>query len=309
VRLRLRTKKTMLMPDPKSKRRISAVLFWAFAIAVLAIATRKDVHSPARAGASHTPPSPFLGFDRNDYPGDAALPALRRTFAFSSYWLNAPPGEKSNPWVGKRGLLAQNNFGFLVLFTGRGSKQLKHPEQAAALGTSDAAAAAASARREGFPAGTIIFLDIEEGGRMLPAQLSYIYAWVDALSASGFRAGAYCSAMPVNDGGAQVMTAADIRDHAGSRAISFWVYNDACPPAPGCAYPPNPPPPASSGFASASVWQFAQSPRRPEFTARCSTTYSADGNCYPPAASSAGSGSIFLDLDSAWSPDPSSARP
>ena len=37
----------------------------------------------------------YLGFDANDYPGDDALPGLRRTFTFSGYWLNAPPGAKS----------------------------------------------------------------------------------------------------------------------------------------------------------------------------------------------------------------------
>jgi len=29
----------------------------------------------------------YLGFDRNEYPGDAALPVLRKTFSFSGYEL------------------------------------------------------------------------------------------------------------------------------------------------------------------------------------------------------------------------------
>src|SRR6202030_2023987 len=36
------------------------------------------------------PPKAYLGFDRNLYPGDAAFPTLRQTFAFTSYWLNTP---------------------------------------------------------------------------------------------------------------------------------------------------------------------------------------------------------------------------
>src|SRR6267143_5567909 len=47
----------------------------------------------------------YLGFDRNIYPGDAALPALRKTFVFTSYWLSPPPGEKINTWLGKREFL------------------------------------------------------------------------------------------------------------------------------------------------------------------------------------------------------------
>ena len=61
------------------------------------------------------------------------------------------------------------------------------------LGRSDAEAAVAAARREGFREGTVIFLDQEEGGRMLPEQKAYIYAWVDGMGAAGFRAGIYCS--------------------------------------------------------------------------------------------------------------------
>ena len=47
---------------------------------------------------------PFLGFDRNIYPGDDALPILRETFAYSGFWLGPPPGEKINTWKGKREL-------------------------------------------------------------------------------------------------------------------------------------------------------------------------------------------------------------
>src|ERR1700756_749531 len=40
-------------------------------------------------------PRAYLGFDRNDYPGDANLAVLRRTFSFTGYWLNVPPGAQS----------------------------------------------------------------------------------------------------------------------------------------------------------------------------------------------------------------------
>jgi len=99
-----------------------------------------------------------------------------------------------------------------------------------------------------------------------------------------------------------VVTADDIRNHAASREITIWAYNDFCPPSPGCAFPQDPPPPSSSGIGYAAVWQFAQSPRRKEFTAHCPASYHKDGNCYAP-------GDIahawFLDVNSAASPDPS----
>src|SRR5580704_14377125 len=70
------------------------------------------------------PSSAYLGFDRNQYPGDAALGSLRQTFSFCGYWLNVPPGENSNTWKGKREVLTSSGFGFLVLFNGRLFREL-----------------------------------------------------------------------------------------------------------------------------------------------------------------------------------------
>src|SRR6202049_1886251 len=134
-----------------------------------------------------------LGYDRTNYPGDENLKILRQTFSYTGFWLNPPPSATSNTWRGKRRTLQSAGFGFLVLFNGRLFNELKSVSYASKLGKSDAQAAVAAARREGFPARTIIFLDQEQGGRMLPEQKAYIYAWVDAVTAGGFLAGIYCS--------------------------------------------------------------------------------------------------------------------
>jgi hypothetical protein len=246
----------------------------------------------------------YLGFDRNDYPGDANLRALRQTFSYAGYWLNNPPGEKRNSWVGHRAAVQAQGFGFLVLFNGRLYAELKSVQRATSLGASDAQTAVAAAHREGFPAHTIIFLDQEQGGRMLPEQKAYIYAWVDGVSAAGFRAGVYCSGIPAADD-SNVITAADIRDHAGGRDITYWAINDACPPAPGCSFPAHPPNPAESGVRFAEVWQLAQSPQRKDVAARC-TNYNRDGNCYPPGIPA--TLGLHIDVNTATSPDPSHGR-
>ncbi len=247
----------------------------------------------------------YLGFDANDYPGDDALPSLRRAFSFSGYWLNAPPGAKTNAWTGKRAELLKNGFGFLILFNGRLSKELQQPVDPSDLGARDAEVAVAAAQREGFSGDsfTVIYLDIEEGGRMLPPQINYIEGWKSAVESRGFVAGVYCSGMKVKEGkGRTITTADDIHERV--PVTAYFIYNDACPPSPGCAYLKNPPEPSQSGFAGARVWQFAQSPRRRNFTGPCSATYNSDGNCYPPVSTAAGR--ILLDLDSSVSPDPSS---
>jgi hypothetical protein len=242
-----------------------------------------------------------LGFDRNDYPGDTSLVALHRTFEFTGYWLNTPPGSKANTWVGKRKVVEHAGFGFVVLFNGKTFAQLKGTE-AEEPGAADGLAATAAARKEGFPPGTVIFLDQEEGGRLLPEQQDYLFAWIDAVNANGYRAGVYCSGIPAveQDSGETIITAEDIKDAAGQRPIVYFIAQDTCPPATGCVFKAMPV--NTIGVSFADVWQFAQSPRRSPQSDSCAQTYAADGNCHPPNVN------LHVDLDSATSSDPSHGR-
>ncbi len=251
----------------------------------------------------------FVGFDRNDYPGDAALPTLRKHFAFAGYWLNAPPGETSNGWVGKRETLMRAGFGFLVLWNGREDAEILKAQRAGTrpevLGAREGAAAVAAARAEHFPAGATVFLDQEEGGRMLPEQAGYLLAWTEAVAKGGYRPGVYGSGQAVEDGpGRTITTAEDIRARVKAgrlHEVAMWVYQDGCPPSNGCSL--TPPALGRSGTAGAEVWQYAQSPRRPEITRACAKTYVADGNCELPELPG-----VHLDLSVAGSADPSRGR-
>lgn len=258
-----------------------------------------------------------VGFDRNDYPGDAALPGLRKHFSFVGYWLTNPPGEKRNNWVGKRETLLRAGFGFLVLANGRSSDELKHgltllPQhhESRALtpmgwGEKDGGAAIAAAKREHFPPRTILFLDQEEGGRLEAEQTQYLFGWTEAVAKGGYRPGVYGSGQPIPDGpGKMVTTAQDIREKVAAlhlHPVAMWVYQDACPPSNGCSV--RGPAPGGSGTPDVVAWQYAQSPRRKEITASCANTYAADGSCYAP-----GLPGIHLDLNVASSGDPSHGR-
>jgi hypothetical protein len=257
----------------------------------------------------------YLGFDANDYPGDALLPALHKQFAFVGYWLTNPPLTNTNPWVGKRDVLMRNGFGFLVVADGRIDKEILKSQRAgvlpAVLGKNDAAAAVASARREGFPPHTILFLDQEEGARMLSEQATYLLAWTEAVAASEFRPGVYASGHPVDDGNgpdgkrATITTIQDIRQHIVAQhlhPVAFWVIQDSCPPAPGCVVAPAAQPAIDlSGTPGATAWQFAQSPQT-EFAKTCHASY-RKGSCYAP-----GIPNFAVDLSAANSPDPSEGR-
>jgi hypothetical protein len=201
-------------------------------------------------------------------------------------------------------VLKANGFGFMILYNGRLDAELRDKD-AAALGRSDAAAAISAAKREGFAPGAILFLDQEEGGRLLPEQSAYLFSWIEAVRGFQYKPGVYCSGIPVAEGSGKITTAEQIASHEGNKAVALWVVNDQCPPAPGCAMPGKSLVPASSGINKALVWQYSRSPRT-EFARQCGSTYAADNNCYAPGLPH--SAQTFLDLDLSSSSDPSGGR-
>lgn len=293
-------------------------------VAVLLLTTAVCMGMAQRTGHENSDQrASYVGFDRNGYPGDEALAALRRSFRYTSYWLNPPPGEKINRWQGKRAILRRYGFGFLVLYDGRTDAELKPAalkgRNVEDLGAADGKAAAAAAVREGFPRNVLIFLDQEEGGRLFPEQAAYVFAWIDAVRGAGARAGVYCSGIDVPDGNSTISTAEDIAARESARMaasgpsrnknpegrLALWIANDQCPPAPGCTLTP---PPLSAALSPeiapfTTVWQYALSPRRAQFSASCLAKPAADGNCYAPGLPQAAN--TFVDLDTANSPDPS----
>jgi len=247
----------------------------------------------------------FLGFDRNDYPGDDAMKLLRKEFGFTSYWLGNPPQTKSNSWSGKREFLKSLGYGFLPLFSGPTSGELRDEPYTLKRVAADAQSAIAAARKEGFPSGTVIFLDIEEGGRLPSTYFTYLKLWASSLTEAGFRVGVYCSAIPIDeDEGLWLITSDFIRDKIKPVELVYWVFNDVCPPSPGCKSALAPLSPAKSGVAYAQVWQFVRSPRDKE-TARHCRGYAKDGQCY---AAIDAAHRYNLDLNSATSADPSAPR-
>jgi len=271
-----------------------------------------SAHATPLAGCA--PSGVFRGFDRNDYPGDSTMRSLYGTFAFTGYWLTPPPGERSNSWVGKRATLLEQGWGFLLLANGRFDKEILKARKAgtapAQFGRQDAAVAIAAAKSEGFPAHAILFLDQEEGGALLDEQAEYMLAWTEAVAASDYRPGVYSSGQPVPDGPpvsgkqATIDTVQHIRSLVKAQhlhEVAIYDYQDACPPAPGCTLDARPL--SEAGEPEITLWQYAQSPRRPQITKACAKTYAANGNCYAPAVPS-----LDLDLDAAATSDPSNGR-
>lgn len=304
--------------------RLAAHVYLAFLAFTAAACARHTDEPPANEvgwGAAKQVPAPTglhtteavqattqpVGFDRNDYPGDATMAAMRAHFSFTGYWLTPPPEAKTNSWAGKRAVLREQGWGFLLLANGKLDVEIVKAKKAgisaADLGRKDAATAITAAKSEGFPTGAIIFLDQEEGGRLLPEQAEYLLAWTEAVAASPYKPGLYASGQPVPSD-QNITTINDVRARIQAQhlhPVAIFDAQDACPPSNGCTLQPKPL--SASGEPDLIAWQYSQSPRRTDITKACAKTYAADGNCYAPGFSS-----VFLDMDLATSTDPSHGR-
>jgi len=146
-------------------------------------------------------------------PGDANLTVLRNTFFL--HWLLAKQSSRREEqfvgWqAGKELAVSKDLISGAVQRSLLQRAEAQTRRQTVKLMT----AAANAARREGFPQRTIIFLDIEEGGRMLPEQKDYIYTWGGCGDCRRIQAGRILLWNSCKEGKTSVVTAEDIRENA-----------------------------------------------------------------------------------------------
>jgi hypothetical protein len=191
----------------------------------------------------------FLGFDTSIYPGDNAMQTLRAQalMAFTGFYLAPAPSHPNASWMQKRAFLHGLGYGFAPVYlgqqaaTGPGSHNLS-----AQQGTIDGRNAAQLAATAGFPAQSVLYLDIETGPPMSPNYLAYYSAWVQAVVDSGFTPGAYCSHLLVN----QV--------HQRDPRAVIWTFKLQVPNGHHFAPPLPVPNPALPDAPNATVLQYAQ---------------------------------------------------
>lgn len=188
----------------------------------------------------------FLGFDTHTYPGDEKMLAWKNApnapYSWVGYYLPAAPCHKGTSWSGKRQTLSGMGWGLAVVYVGqqtwnRSIRNLS-PAQLAAqrkkgvtcnadfLGVGQGAAEGFDAIQrtvaEGFPPGTVIFLDIERMERM-PAQMrDYYRSWVATILQDGkYRPGIYVhshNARTVYDDVKALFASAGVKEEP-----RFWI--------------------------------------------------------------------------------------
>lgn len=141
------------------------------------------------------------GFDTRDYPGDATM---RRWFDASPYrWVGyylPAPCYTGTTWTGRREALRQMGWGFAVLYVGeqdwqairpaagdtvpvaeRGARRCASENLTAENGAAHAGEAESAAAADGFPQGTVIFLDVERVDRVSPELSAYVRSWITTM--------------------------------------------------------------------------------------------------------------------------------
>jgi hypothetical protein len=199
-------------------------------------------------GPENVTPRGFAGFDISIYPGDAALLAWRHPaspYRWVGYYL-AAPCHRDASWMGTLPRVQSLGWGTALIYVGQqdwtnipsARTVVAAPSQEAALvtcsaslltaeqGRTEAADAIAKASSEGFPAGSTIYLDIENVSTVSPTLLDYYAAWIGAVLRDGqYRPGVYASKA---NAPALHQAAVDAYASAGaSGAARFWIASSA----------------------------------------------------------------------------------
>ncbi len=216
------------------------------------------------------------GFDCFSFPGMAQMAWLQANtnFKWVGYYLAPAPSHSDTSWMGRRGALAAAGWGIAPVYVGQ---QLSGPgshDVTSDQGITDGNDAVALMSGDGFPAGSCVYLDLEDGPPFTSPRTDYVDSWVAAVQSGGFLPGIYCS----HGFAAKVQTA-----YPTARVWAYKVATTAQHNVPGTDFPEADP--SGSGFAGAHIWQCAQ-------------------NCKLSLAGAPTSAPI-VDLDTALSADPS----
>lgn len=173
-------------------------------------------HGVGRVLGSAGAPGRHLGFDTFTFPGETALRRWKESgapYEWVGYYLPAPC-HRDTSWSGRRETVERLGFGTAVIYVGQQTwGRTPRPANAAALraaragracnadfvhggrGAVEGNDAVARTAAEGFPRGTVVFLDLERMERMPELMRAYYRAWARRLLADGrYRPGVYVHA-------------------------------------------------------------------------------------------------------------------
>jgi hypothetical protein len=244
--------------------RLRDVMVRRIVIGALGAAAMFAACAPGPVGAP-LPARGVPGFDTRDYPGAATM---RRWLEASPYrWVGyylASPCHPGTTWSGRRAELRQMGWGFAVLYVGEQDWQAMRAAPGDTVpvavpgarcsttnltpenGALHAAEAEAAARADGFPEGTVIFLDVERVERVSAALTAYVRSWTAAMLEGGY----YVPGLYAHDLNAAELYTIVAEEFLRAQRVErprLWVARSS-----GFDLRRSP---AESGYAVAAVWQ------------------------------------------------------
>ena len=95
--------------------------------------------------------------------------------------------------MGQRAALTNLHWGIAPLYVGQQVTGPGSHNSSLAQGHVDGGDAVNLLKSEGFPNGSCVYLDLENGPPFVQPQQDYVTGWVDTVLADGFQPGVYCS--------------------------------------------------------------------------------------------------------------------
>ena len=177
------------------------------------------------------------GFDTRIYPGAETMRIWRADspYRWVGYYLSSPCHRESS-WSGRRAEIEQLGWGLAVLYVGQQTFDGMAPPDTAAgtpilcsrtlltgeQGRRDGQDAVAAAIREGFPTGSVIFLNVERMQTIPDSMRTYYSAWQRELLGDGrYLPGTY--AHQVNAAHLHRLAAAAYSEAGRTESPPFWV--------------------------------------------------------------------------------------
>ena len=219
----------------------------------------------------------FAGFDRSDFPG---LPATHwliqnTNLKWCGFYLGPAPSHPYSSWMEQRIPLMAQGWGLAPIYVGQQEVGPGSREVTVARGDVDGKDAAALMEQAGFPKGSYVYLDLENGPPLTIQQRGYVSAWSTSLEANGYKTGVYCSFLFAEDTAKMLPSARIWAFHVKTvdrHRVSGKVFSNAAP--------------GACGFPGAFIWQYDD-----EALIECPLSVA---------------GVLLVDLDVASTADPSS---
>jgi hypothetical protein len=182
-----------------------------------------------------TAPTSYPGFDTWRYPGDDFMNTWRQASPYRWVGLYLPaPCHRDASFSGRRDFLTRTGWGIAVIYVGQQTFDGQTPAEitettvcsslllTAERGGIDGRDAIQKTEQEGFPRGSIIYLDVERMERVTPQMVEYYQAWMRTVVSDGrYRAGTYAH---VANAAALYNIAQNVYQQAGlTESVPFWI--------------------------------------------------------------------------------------